>query len=159
VREGRPFPPQTLAEFEFLPGVIEAVESLRQTGLTIVVVTNQPDVAKGIQQREVVDAMHGHVRQILSVDGIKVCFHVDEDNCTCRKPQPGMLLEAAAEYGLDLRQSVMVGDRWRDIEAGRMAGCKTVLIKSNYDEKQAESPDLIVRSLDEAVQPIIQCKI
>jgi D-glycero-D-manno-heptose 1,7-bisphosphate phosphatase len=103
--------------------------------------------------------MHGHVRQILSVDDIKVCFHVDEDNCTCRKPQPGMLLEAAAEFGLDLRQSIMVGDRWRDIEAGRKAGCKTVLIKSNYDEKQPEIPDLIVRSLSEAVQPIIQCTI
>ena len=128
---------------------------MRAAGLRLVVVTNQPDVATGIQRREVVDAMHDHVRQVLAVDDIRVCFHVDEDGCECRKPKPGMLVEAAAAHDLALSDSVMVGDRWRDIEAGKAAGCKTVLIRSAYDERQADSPDQVVSSLVEAVESII----
>ena len=100
--------------------------------------------------------MHDHVRQVLTVDDIRVCFHVDEDGCDCRKPKPGMLVEAAAAHDLALSDSVMVSDRWRDIEAGKAAGCKTVLIRSAYDERQADSPDLVVSSLVEVVESIIQ---
>jgi len=150
IRDGRPYPPGSQDEAELLPGVEEAIRALRQRGYRVIVVTNQPDVRRGLQQREVVEAMHQHLRRGLPIDDVKVCYHIDEDHCACRKPKAGMLLEAAREWSVDLRRSYMVGDRWRDIEAGRAAGCRTILIKNQYRERQAESPDAIVGSLMEA---------
>jgi D-glycero-D-manno-heptose 1,7-bisphosphate phosphatase len=150
VRNGRPYPPSSLDELEFLPGVSEAIDALRRAGFYIIVVTNQPDVAMGVQRREVVEAIHERIRCVLPVDDIKVCYHADRDACLCRKPKPGMLIEAAIEWCLNLSESFMVGDRWRDIEAGRAAGCKTILIRHEYDEQQAECPDAVVDSLLEA---------
>lgn len=114
-RDGRPFPPASLEKFEFLPGVVEAVAMLRRAGFRIIVATNQPDVGKGAQRREVVEAIHVHMQSVLPIDAVKVCYHTDENECACRKPKPGMLLEAAAEWSLDLSRSFMVGDRWRCI--------------------------------------------
>jgi D-glycero-D-manno-heptose 1,7-bisphosphate phosphatase len=147
VRNGKPYPPASLEAFEFLPGVVEAVAALRAAGYLIIVTTNQPDVATGKQSREVVDAMHDRLRRELAVDEIRVCFHVDADRCLCRKPLPGMLLEAAEHWHIDLSASVMVGDRWRDIEAGRAAGCRTVFIDYNYAEPRPEAPDAVLESL------------
>jgi D-glycero-D-manno-heptose 1,7-bisphosphate phosphatase len=96
---------------------------LRAAGFVNVIVTNQPDVATGRQRREVVEAMHALLLSRLAVDAVKVCYHVDADHCACRKPKPGMLLEAAGELDIDLSASFMVGDRWRDIAAGQAAGC------------------------------------
>ena len=152
LRDGRPYPPASVEEMSFLPGAIEAVAALRRAGYRVIVATNQPDVAKGIQRREVVEAMHERVRQTFAVNDIKVCYHVDDDGCACRKPKPGMLLEAAREWGLELRRSFMVGDRWRDIGAGRAAGCATILVTWAYVEREAPAPDLVVRSLAEATQ-------
>lgn len=159
VREGRPYPPPSVEELEFLPRVAEAIDGLRRAGFRLIIVTNQPDVATGVQQREVVEQMHERISRVLAVDEIKVCYHVDRDDCSCRKPKPGMLLEAANRWSLDLNNSFMVGDRWRDIEAGRAAGCKTILIKYDYDERQAESPDAVVHSLYEASELILSGKI
>ena len=159
VREGRPFPPATLEEFEFLPGVAEAIDDLGRAGFKIIVVTNQPDVATGVQKRDVVEAMQARIESRLAVDGFKVCYHRDEDGCTCRKPKPGMLVEAAAEWSLDLKQSYMVGDRWRDVEAGKGAGCRTILIDGGYAERQAKDPDAVVHSLPEASALILSQQV
>ena len=150
VRNGRPYPPASLEEFEFLPGVPEAIEALKKAGFIIVVTTNQPDVATGIQKREVVEAMHDRIRVELCVDDIQVCYHVDEDQCACRKPKPGMLITAAESLDIDLSASYMVGDRWRDIDAGKAAGCRTIWIDYGYDEQRAKDPDAVVGSLPEA---------
>lgn len=150
VEQGRPYPPASVDDFEFLPGVAEAAENLKRGGFRLIVVTNQPDVATGRQQREVVEAMHARIRRELPIDDVKVCYHIDEDECACRKPKPGMILEAASEWAVELESSFMVGDRWRDIEAGQAAGCKTILIRSAYDEQQANRPDALVDSLLEA---------
>jgi len=155
VRDGKPFPPESLAEMKILPGVPEALKELRAAGFRLIVVTNQPDVAKGTQRREVVDAMNRFLAKWLDLDAVKVCYHVDADACTCRKPKPGMLLEAAREWSIDLARSYMVGDRWRDIAAGKAAGCRTVLVESGYDERAAENPDVIVGSLLEASEVIV----
>lgn len=155
VREGRPCPPASLRELEFLPGAADAIEALRRAGFRIIVVTNQPDVATGAQAREAVEAIHARMRARFSIDDIKVCYHRDEDGCPCRKPKPGMLLEAARQWSLDLSQCVMVGDRWRDIEAGKAAGCKTILVQGGYAERQAERPDAVVSSLREASRVIV----
>ncbi|GIW78847.1 MAG: D,D-heptose 1,7-bisphosphate phosphatase [Gemmatales bacterium] len=158
-RDGKPYPPPTLADFEFLPGVVDAVAAFRRAGFRVIVVTNQPDVATGKQTRSVVEAMHAHVRQALAVDDIKVCFHTDADLCDCRKPKPGMLLSAAQEWSLQLEQSYMIGDRWRDIDAGRAARCKTIWIRHDYDERLADHADAIVDSLWEASQLILSERI
>ena len=155
LREGRAYPPASADDLELLPGVGPALDALRRGGFRLIVVTNQPDVGKGFQQREAVEAIHARLRAALPLDEIKVCYHVDEDGCSCRKPKPGMLLDAARAWRLELAQSVMVGDRWRDIEAGKAAGCKTILVQGGYDERQAESPDAIVSSLAQASELIL----
>lgn len=151
VREGRPYPPAHIDELEILPGVPDALARLRAAGFRLVVVTNQPDVARGTQRREVIDAMHAHLMAALPLDEIRVCPHDDGDQCVCRKPRPGLLEAAARDAGLSLVDSVMVGDRWRDVEAGRLAGCRTVFIDYGYSEPHPAPPDLVVGSLAEAV--------
>ncbi len=156
VKNGKPFPPASLADFEFLPGVESAVLALRKAGFLIVVVTNQPDVATGIQARAVVESMHKKLHAAGICDDIKVCYHTDDDACQCRKPKPGMLLQAANEWQIDLHRSFMVGDRWRDVAAGKAAGCKTFFIDYQYREQSAEKPDAVVASLEEATKLILE---
>ena len=156
VRQGKPYPPVSLAEFEVLPGVVEACTALRAAGFLLVVVTNQPDVARGMQRHEVVEAINQSLRAQVPVDDIRVCYHDDQDKCLCRKPSPGLLLQAAKDWQIDLSASFMVGDRWKDIEAGRRAGCKTVLIDYAYAEATQSMPDQRVRSLAEAADWILR---
>ena len=156
IKNGKPFPPASLDAFEFLPGVESAALALRKAGFLIVVVTNQPDVATGLQAREVVESMHKKLHDAAICDYIKVCYHTDDDACACRKPKPGMLLEAAKEWQIDLQRSFMVGDRWRDVVAGKAAGCQTFFIDYQYREQSAEKPDAVVDSLEEAAKLILQ---
>ncbi len=155
VRSGKPYPPESREELEILAGVPEAVERLHRAGLLVIVATNQPDVATGKQEKRVVEAMHNQLREAMPIDDFKVCYHTDDDGCACRKPKPGMLIEAAGEWSIDLSRSYMVGDRWRDIEAGRAAGCRTFWIDCGYAEKPAEDADAIVASLVEAAEIIV----
>ena len=154
VRGGKPYPPDSLESLQILPGVGEALSRLREAGFLNVIVTNQPDVATGKQRREVVEAMHTFLEKNLSIDLIKVCLHADADNCACRKPKPGMLLEAARELNIDLARSFMVGDRWRDVAAGQAAGCQALFIDCGYSEKRPDKPYLAVKSLSEAAAVI-----
>ena len=156
LREGKPYPPSSLAELEILPDVPEALARLHATGFRLIVVTNQPDVARGTQAREVVEAMHATLlAHGLPIDSFQVCYHDDAHDCTCRKPSPGLLLAAAWEENLDLATSFIVGDRWRDIEAGRRAGCTTVFINYHYAEGKPSPADACVRSLTEAADWIL----
>ena len=155
VREGKPFPPATADGLELLPGVLDAMARLKQEGFLLIVVTNQPDVGAGRQERAVVEAMHARLMTELPLDAIKVCYHVDEDGCACRKPRPGMLLEAIDEHWIDPALSALVGDRWRDIGAGNAAGCRSYFIDYGYREKRPEKPYVPVKSLLDAVTRII----
>lgn len=152
VRDGLPYAPRSLDEFTLYPEANEACDRLRALGFAVVVITNQPDVARGELDPAVVDAMHAELQQAVSVDGVYACLHDDGDHCACRKPAPGLLLAASADLGIDLTRSVVVGDRWRDVEAGRRAGCRTVLIDRHYRERRPESPDLVAPGLLEAVR-------
>jgi D-glycero-D-manno-heptose 1,7-bisphosphate phosphatase len=148
--EGRPHPPATLAALEVLPGVSPALQLLKSCGYSLIVVTNQPDVARGRGCRSTIDRMHERLRQWLPLDAILACFHDDADGCECRKPRPGLLLRAAEDLELDLARSFMVGDRWRDMEAGRRAGCGTFFVDRGYDEAAPSAFDYRVGSLPEA---------
>jgi D-glycero-D-manno-heptose 1,7-bisphosphate phosphatase len=157
VRDGKPYSPAGLDEVVIPADVPEALRALRGAGFALIVATNQPDVARGIQPRAVVEEINAALRARLPLDDIFVCYHDDSDGCACRKPHPGLLLRAAAEYGIDLARSFMVGDRWRDVEAGRRAGCLTVRLEGHYQEDGPEShPDYIAPSLSAAASWIIR---
>jgi D-glycero-D-manno-heptose 1,7-bisphosphate phosphatase len=155
VRQGKPFPPASLREMEILPGVAQSLLRLRDAGFLNVVVTNQPDVAAGRQSREAVDSMHARLCRELALDAIKVCFHGDIDGCTCRKPKPGMLIDAARELGISLPNSFMVGDRWKDVAAGQAAGCRCHFLDCRYLERRPELPYATVESLADSVDRIL----
>jgi D-glycero-D-manno-heptose 1,7-bisphosphate phosphatase len=155
LQKGVPYPPPNPQELVVLPGVADACRQLHDVGLVLVMVTNQPDVARGSQTLEAVRDINDALQRSVFLDAAYVCPHDDVDQCRCRKPAPGLLLSAAADLDIDLSTSVMVGDRWRDIEAGRSAGCATVHIDHDYDERRPVGADLTVASLPEAVAWII----
>lgn len=154
---GRPYPPTSLAAFEILPEVPGALARLKAAGFLLVVATNQPDVGRGTLKQEVVEVIHAHLRERLPVDRVEVCFHPGKgvSDCDCRKPKPGMLRRAAAELSIDLAQSWMVGDRWRDVDCGRSAGCRTIFIDRGYAEELKQKPDFSARNLAEAADIIL----
>lgn len=155
VRNGKPYPPASMATLKVLPQVRSACAELKQAGYVLVMVTNQPDVGRGIQSREIVEEMNRFISVELGLDAVRVCWH-DDGECACRKPQPGMLLDAAVDLNLDLTTSYMIGDRWRDTEAGRNAGCRTVFVDRGYHERQPSNYDLRVSDLPTAVAAILE---
>jgi D-glycero-D-manno-heptose 1,7-bisphosphate phosphatase len=156
VREGTPYPPMSVGEVEILPGVAEAVKCLARYDLPLIVVTNQPDVARGAQTREMVEAINRRIQSAVpGLTAFYVCYHDNADACQCRKPGPGMLLQAASEHGIDLARSFMVGDRWSDIVAGAAVGCKTFLLDVPYSQCHRCTPDHIVADLSEAADRIL----
>ena len=153
---GKRHPPASVAELEVLPGVVEACKALRAAGFLLVVVTNQPDVARGTQPRTTVEAINRALKAQVPIDHIRVCYHDDPDECFCRKPSPGLLLKAAEDFQINLSTSFMIGDRWKDIEAGRSAGCKTVFIDCSSQEALTILPDHQAYSLAEASEWILR---
>lgn len=156
VREGRPYPPANLGEMEILPGVAEALAALHAAGFMLIVITNQPDVARGTTPRAVVEEINQHLADRLPIDEFRTCYHDSGDGCDCRKPQPGAILSAARQHGIELGESYLIGDRWRDTEAGQRAGCRVFFIDYGYAEKQPESIDFRVHSLEEAAHIILE---
>jgi len=157
VRDGKPYPPDSLAELEIVDGAAEGLARLKKLGFLLLVVTNQPDVARGTQTIDAVRAINDVMRQTLPLDEFLICPHDDRDGCQCRKPAPGLVLEAQQRYGIDLARSFMVGDRWRDIDAGHAAGCRTVWLDQHYQERgPTASPDARVTSLADAVDWIVR---
>ena len=154
-RDGKPVAPTSLAEFRILPGVDEAVRRLKAAGFLIVIATNQPDVRNGITSKTAMEAMHAEIRKRMPIDDIMICLHNDADNCSCRKPKPGLLLEAAAKHGIDLKSSYFVGDRWKDVHAGNAAGCRTIFVDYGYVQDQSAEADETVASLAEAADFIL----
>ncbi len=140
VREGRPFPPTRVEDVELLPGTVASLGKLAEAGYMLIGITNQPDVARGIQSREMVEAINKWLRSRLPVKEIFVCYHDRTDHCACRKPKPGLIFQAAEKYALDLSQSWMVGDRWKDIAAGRASGLRTIFVDYHYCETYRGSP-------------------
>lgn len=158
VREGKPYAPTQLSEFQILSGVAEACKSLKAAGYMLVVATNQPDVGRGILEQGVVEEMHTLLLKELPLDRIEVCYHPGrgQSACVCRKPLPGMLLRAAGELSLDLSQSFMVGDRYGDIQCGEAAGCRTMLIGAGYGEDSTIVPDFYADNLVSATALILR---
>ncbi len=155
VKDGKPYPPPDLGALEILPGVSEACRLLKTAGFTLIVVTNQPDVARGDTTRAVVEEMNRFLQTTLSLDDVRVCYHDDHDRCSCRKPQAGLIFDAAKDWGIDLKNSFLVGDRWKDIEAGHSAGCHTIFINCGYRERSDCAKDYEAASLLDAAAYVL----
>jgi D-glycero-D-manno-heptose 1,7-bisphosphate phosphatase len=156
VCESRPYPPANVDEVEILPGIVEALRRLKEAGFVLVVVSNQPDVARGTTPKATVEAINAYLAERLPIDRFIMCYHDSSDGCDCRKPNPGMLFAGAREFDIDLASSYMVGDRWRDVEAGIAAGCQTIFIDYGYTEKAPQTYDYRVFSAYEAVMYILR---
>ncbi|MEM7182231.1 MAG: HAD family hydrolase [Spirochaetota bacterium] len=144
VRDGKPYPPASLQELLWVDDIAGCLQQIRNKGYLLVVFTNQPDVARGTKKQSDVEAIHAHMQEKLQLDAVYACFHDDVDECSCRKPKAGMLVQAAEDLSIDLQASYAVGDRWRDINAGKTAGCKTIFVDYGYAEILREKPDYVV---------------
>ena len=154
IKNGKPFSPSSFTEMEILSGVKESITMLHKLDFVCLVVTNQPDVSRGKIEKKTVIKMNNYLKDEIKLDDIFVCYHDDHDNCKCRKPKPGLLLEAAKKWDVDLKKSYMIGDRSKDIESGRCVGCKTIFIDCNYKETKPKKPNFTTDSLINAVHLI-----
>lgn len=154
MRKKKPSSPWSLKDFKLLPHVEKYLKTLREMGFLNIVFTNQPDVKRGYLKIEDLEKMHQIIAERLPVDEITFCPHDDEDNCQCRKPKPGLILEMAKKWQLNLKNSFVIGDNWKDILAGKSAGCKTILIRRSYNKDLKENHDFEVKNLKEAIEII-----
>ncbi|MBY0527548.1 MAG: HAD family hydrolase [Gemmataceae bacterium] len=155
VRGRTTHPPCDLGEFQLLPGVAAALQRLKTAGFPLVVVTNQPDVSRGVTSHRCVEEIHDHIRATLPVLDVLVCYHDSADHCGCRKPRPGLLHAAARRWPIDLARSFLVGDRWSDILAGQAVGCTSILVETPYSGRHRCIADGCVADLAEAVTWIL----
>ena len=159
VREGRPFPPARIEELEILPGAFTSLPTLAASGFVLIGVTNQPDVARGVQASKTVESFNGLLLSRLPIREIFVCYHDNIDNCDCRKPRPGLILQAVKKYELDLSKSWMIGDRWKDIAAGQALGLKTIFVDYHYVEPYEALPaDFVVEDTSVLADIILKGK-
>ena len=154
IKNNLPFSPATFNQLEILPNVKESILRLKKLNFVCLVVTNQPDVFRGKIEKKTVIKMNNYLKYEIRLDDIFVCYHDDHDSCKCRKPNPGLLLDACKKWDINLKKSYMIGDRWKDIEAGKCAGCKTIFIDCNYKEAKPRHSDFTTDSLLNSVHLI-----
>lgn len=159
IRDGRPYSPARVEQFELYDDVLSGCKRLKEAGFLLVVVSNQPDVARGTQSRATVETINKRLADAISVlDHFETCFHAGEeygDRCNCRKPKPGMLFHAARLMNIDLSHSYLIGDRWRDVDCAKAAGCRAIFIDHGYTEPLRQAPEVTVSNFDEAVTAIL----
>jgi D-glycero-D-manno-heptose 1,7-bisphosphate phosphatase len=160
IRDGRPFPADSVENFKLFDDAAAACRALHAAGSVLVVVTNQPDVGRGTLARTAVEAIHARLRELIpEIARVEACYApgqgVASPDDRRRKPEPGMLHDAAAALGLDLARSWMIGDRWRDIDCGHRAGVRTVFIDLGYREELREAPTFKTKSIGEAAAIVI----
>ena len=133
IKNGLPFSPSSFSEFEILPGIKESILRLKKLNFVCLVVTNQPDVSRGKIKKNVVIKMNRLLKSKIKLDDIFVCYHDDRDNCECRKPKPGLIFQAAKKWNIELQESYMIGDTWKDGETARNANVDFFLLEKDYN--------------------------
>jgi D-glycero-D-manno-heptose 1,7-bisphosphate phosphatase len=150
VEFGRPIAIRKKNEIKMLGDATKGIKLLLNSGFELVIITNQPDVAKGITPIEHVNQIHKEISRLTGLKHFYICSHADSDSCECRKPKPGLLISASENLNLDLDNSFLIGDRWRDIASGQKAGCRCYFIDYGYNEAQPNPPFTRVHTLFEA---------
>ena len=158
IKDGLPTSPNSLDELEILKGVKESISRLKKLGFVCLIVTNQPNVSRKKTSKNNVIDINNFLKKKIKFDDIFVCYHDDKDNCNCRKPKPGLLLRASQKWNVDFKKSFMVGDRWRDIQAGENIGCKTIFLDYKYKDKKPKNPDFVTDTLLSATNIIEKIK-
>lgn len=151
-RDGRPGSPRSMQQLQLVRD-LDAVHRLGAAGLRVFIITNQPDVARGHITAGELERMIAEIRSHVPIDDYRACLHEDADGCTCRKPKPGMIHDLAREWQVDLNRSWVIGDMWRDVEAARAAGCRSILLRRDYNGEA--QPDIVAESLGEAVDLVL----
>ena len=159
IKDGKPSSPHSLNKLKILPGVKESILRLKKLNFICLVVTNQPDVPRGKIKKNTVIKMNNFLKKVIELDDIFVCYHDDKDNCNCRKPKPGLLLQACKKWNVDLKKSFMIGDRNKDIQAGEKAGCKTIYLDYSYKDIKPKNPDYVTDTLLNATYIIEKIKL
>ena len=156
IKKGKSFAVKKLKDFKLFYGSEESVKKLKLAGFMVIVVTNQPDVGKKIISRIVLKKMHDRLKKKTKVDAIYSCTHSQDDNCFCRKPKPGMILNAAKKHNINLKKSFMVGDRSSDILAGKKANCRSIFLDKKYFEKKPKVQEATFNNLVQATNYILK---
>jgi len=154
VKDRKPYSPRIISEFTLMPHVVKNIKQLRNLGYLTIIITNQPDIATGKLSLKTLKLFHNILNSKLELTDIYFCPHLESDNCICRKPNCGMINDAVNRYNIDLNESFVIGDRWRDVDCGIKSGCKTIFLDYDYDEKLKSTPDAIVTNLSSAVNLI-----
>lgn len=155
-RGSTPASPRAVDELAIAPGAADAISDLRAAGFLTFGVTNQPDVARGLMSDQALDQIHDALRQSIVLDDITACRHDNADACACRKPKPGLVLDLAQRWNIDLPGSWFIGDQDRDVVCGRAAGCRTILLARFYNSGQ--HADHVVETLAQAIELILNAK-
>jgi D-glycero-D-manno-heptose 1,7-bisphosphate phosphatase len=148
--------PLTLEEFKINPAAKEPLLKLKASGFVLIATTNQPGLSRGYQSRRELDRMHDILRRTFPLDDILLCPHDETDHCPCRKPRPGLLIEAAFKWHLNLDHSFVISDKWQDAEAARTAGCTSLLLKSPWVGQVHH--DFVLPDLDTIADKILRLK-
>ena len=156
IKNGKSFAPKSLKDFKLFSGSKNSVKKLQLSGFMVIVVTNQPDVGRKLISKKVLKKMHDKLKKKTKVDAIYTCTHSQNMNCYCRKPKPGMILEAAKKYKINLKNSFMIGDRPSDITAGQKANCRSIFLDKKYFEKNPENQEATFTNLAQAVNYILK---
>jgi D-glycero-D-manno-heptose 1,7-bisphosphate phosphatase len=154
IEDGLPISPSSLNKFKIIKGVKKSINRLKKLNFLCILITNQPDVFRGKIAKKTVVKMNSYIKKKIKLDDIFVCYHDNEHNCSCRKPKPGLLFKASKKWKIDLNKSFMIGDRWKDILAGKKVGCKTIFINNNYKNDKKVKADFTFKSLLKAVNKV-----
>lgn len=159
IKNGRPHPPVDVSQLKFYRGIKTFVKYLKQKRFRIFIITNQPDVSRKKITKKNVQIINNKIQIILNIDEVKTCFHDDTDGCSCRKPKIGLIRSLKKKYNLKLNKCFVVGDRWRDIDCGYNAGCKTIFIDREYNERLSKKYDYRFKSIQQLARTFYEKKI
>lgn len=149
ISEGKPYAILRIGQIHVIDGIKELIERWHIEGYFVFMVSNQPDIANHIVSQSKVNKINNYLKSQVLLDDIFVCPHNDADKCNCRKPKTGLFLQANEKYEIDFSQSYVIGDRWKDIEAGKNIGCKTIFVDYDYKEKKPKNPDIVVTKVSD----------
>ena len=150
IRYNKPYAPLNIKQVKIIPAIKNVIKFAKKNGFKVFIITNQPDVSRGLTKKEKVEEINKFInKELCDVDYIFTCYHDNQDQCECRKPKPGAFIALSQKYNIDLTKSIMVGDRAKDIEAAKNANCSSVFIDYGYNEIKPTDQTYTINAVDE----------